>query len=386
MSVEVLYAAFDLVPSPKGASTHITYFTRGLVNAGYKMTLITAGDQALPLEEPYEGARLLRAPTDGDPNFLRRAQAYGQFALAYAQENQPAIAHFRSIWAGFPLISNGKCYFGKSLYEVNGLPSIEMKYHYPGVEETGLVAKLREQEAATLHAADAVICPSRVTADYIRSLRVPPEKVTVIPNGVDTSLFFPTPALEKESITLLYTGTLADWQGLALLVRALPLIESYRPVHLNLVGRGRKRQRKTLTKLAAKLGIADMLTISPPVPHQQLPALIRQADICIAPLGYNDRNVTQGCCPLKVLEYMACGRPIVAANLPVVRELAYGGEEIQLFIPEDEVDLARQISHLIANPDDAAALGRQASQRVQREFTWQRAQTQLRAVYQTLLA
>ena len=383
---KTLYAAFDLVPSPKGASTHITYFTRGLVKAGHKMTLITAGDPNLPLRESYAGADLWRAPSTGEQNFLRRAGVYGQFVLAHLQE-QPAyeVVHVRSIWAGFPIISH----FGaqrpfKLLYEVNGLPSIEMKYHYPALAGSPLLAKLQEQEAATLHAADAIICPSRVTADYIASLRVPRAKITVIPNGVDTALYHAGPAPANEALTLLYTGTLADWQGLDLLVAALPLVEADRPVHLRLVGRGRKRQRKALQKQARKLGVEAQLSIEPPVPHEQLPALIRQADICVAPLGYNDRNVTQGCCPLKVLEYMACGRPTVAANLPVVREIAYADEEIQLFMPEDPVDLARQISVLLAAPEQAAAMGRRAAARIRAEMGWERAVEQLLAVYANL--
>ncbi|MCB8963063.1 MAG: glycosyltransferase family 4 protein [Ardenticatenales bacterium] len=386
MMPKALYAAFDLVPSPKGASTHITYFTRGLVKAGYKMSLITAGDPNLPLQECYEGANLWRVPSTGDQNFLRRAGVYGQFVLAHLQERADyEIVHVRSIWAGFPLVSHfGAARPFKLLYEVNGLPSIEMKYHYEALEGSPLLDKLREQEAATLHAADAIICPSRVTADYIASLRVPREKITVIPNGVDTSLYHPGPAPAAAAYTLLYTGTLADWQGLDVLVAALPLVEADRPVQLKLIGRGRKRQRKALQKQARRLGVEEQLLIEPPIPHEQLPALIRQADLCVAPLGFNDRNVTQGCCPLKVLEYMACGRPTVAANLPVVREIAYADEEIQLFLPEDPVDLARQISQLLAEPERAAAMGRKAAARVRAEMGWDRAVEQLLAVYANL--
>ena len=72
MKPKILYTAFDLVPSPKGASTHITYFARGLVEAGYDLTLITAGDPALPERADYFGATLLRAPTMEEPNRLEK--------------------------------------------------------------------------------------------------------------------------------------------------------------------------------------------------------------------------------------------------------------------------------------------------------------------------
>ena len=104
MPSRVLYAAFDLVPSPKGASTHITYFVRGLVEAGYDTTLITAGDHARPDRESYWGATLLRAPAGDEPHFLKRAMAFGDFALAQAQD-APSFdfIHVRSIWSGWPL-------------------------------------------------------------------------------------------------------------------------------------------------------------------------------------------------------------------------------------------------------------------------------------------
>ena len=70
-----------------------------------------------------------------------------------------------------------------------------------------------------------------------------------------------------------------------------------------------------------------------------MPAIIAQADVCVAPLAYNDRNVTQGCCPIKVIEYMACARPIVAANLPVVRELVRDDVDALLFTPDDPAEL-----------------------------------------------
>jgi glycosyltransferase involved in cell wall biosynthesis len=64
--------------------------------------------------------------------------------------------------------------------------------------------------------------------------------------------------------------------------------------------------------------------------------------VCVAPLALNDRNVTQGCCPIKVIEYMSCARPIVAANLPVVRELVREDIDALLFAPDDAA-IGRQI-------------------------------------------
>lgn len=395
MSLKILYTAFDVVPSSKGASTHITYFTQGLVKAGYEVTLITAGDPTLPECDTYYGATMLRAPLGDDPNFLKRALAFGNYVLDHVAEAGPyAVAHFRSIWSGFRLTEARSRLGYKLLYEVNGLPSIEMKYHYPALRGAPILDKLKEQEIVALHLADAIICPSQVTKAYIASLGAPFSKVTVIPNGIDVELFKPSPhpafetlsqSLRNDLPQLLYIGTLADWQGLETLIAAMPLILAKQAVRLRIMGRGRKRQRKMLEKQVRKLGLAEYVIVEPAVPHAEVPAIIAQADVCVAPLGYNDRNVTQGCCPLKVLEYMACGRPLVASNLPVVRELARADVEALLFTPEDADDLARKILAILDDPALAARLGAKATARAHQQFTWANAQQQLLAVYQSML-
>lgn len=389
MNTRILYTAFDVVPSPKGASTHITYFVRGLVEAGYQVTMITAGEPALPEREPYFGATLLRVPPGEDPNFLKRALDFGRYVLAHVAAAEPyALAHFRSVWSGFPLAEARNRFGYKLLYEVNGLPSIEMKYHYPALAGSPALLKIKEQELAALHLADAVICPSRVTRDYLASLSVPRQKITVIPNGIDPNLFQPQPrplADPSGPATLLYLGTLADWQGLETLIAAMPHVLAERPARLRIVGRGRGRHRKTLAKVIRKSGLEEHITVEPAIPHHDVPGLIAQARVCLAPLSYNDRNVTQGCCPLKVLEYMAGGAPIVAANLPVVRELVRPDTEALLFTPGDPLDLARSILALLADPALAARLGDNAAGRAHQKFTWKAAQKRLLTVYQALL-
>jgi glycosyltransferase involved in cell wall biosynthesis len=383
----VLYTAFDVVPSPKGASTHITYFVRGLVDAGYRVQLITAGDPSLPEQDDYCGAQVRRVPCGDDPNFLQRAVVFGQAVMHHVESSSPYhLVHFRSIWSGLGLVQARPRFGYRTLFEVNGLPSIEIKYHYPALKGSPLLAKIKEQEIVTLLLADAVVCPSAVTRAYLASLGIPREKITVIPNGVDPERFTPQPPPTVADLpTLLYIGTLADWQGLDLLLEAMPAILASQPARLRIVGRGRGRQRKDLLKRVRKLGLAEAVSVEPAVPHHEVPALIAQAAVCLAPLAYNDRNVTQGCCPIKVLEYMASGRPLVAANLPVVRELAREDVDALLFTPDDPADLARCVSALLADPALAQRLAASAARRAGDRFSWRQAQKKLLRVYDGLL-
>ncbi|MFN8412404.1 MAG: glycosyltransferase family 4 protein [Anaerolineales bacterium] len=384
---KILYTAFDIVPSPKGASTHILHNLRGLVNRNFDTHLLTPGDGILPLEDEIEGATVTRVAQDLSQNFLARAMHFGKSVLMHLTLNSGYdVVHFRNIWDGFAITQNKKRFGYKTLFEVNGLPSIELKYHYPGIDPD-LLMKIKEQEIATLHLSDAIICPSNVTRDYIASLGLNRKLVTVIPNGVSASDFSPSPLPVRDGRVpvLLYIGTLADWQGLDIVVNALPKILEKQTIRLQIVGRGRSRQRKMLAKQIRKLGIEEYVTVQSAVPHHEIPALIAEADICVAPLGLNDRNVTQGACPIKVLEYMAAGRPLLASNMPIVRELVREDIDALLFSPNDPDDLARQTLTLLNDFELSTRLAQSAAERALTKFTWHESQKKLIKVYEKLL-
>jgi len=104
MRARILYTAFDIVPSPKGASTHILHFLRGLVNGGYEVHLVTPGDGELPCKDEVEGARVTRVPPLIGENYLARALAFGQEVMRVVASEPPFdFVHYRSIWSGLPL-------------------------------------------------------------------------------------------------------------------------------------------------------------------------------------------------------------------------------------------------------------------------------------------
>jgi glycosyltransferase involved in cell wall biosynthesis len=139
-----------------------------------------------------------------------------------------------------------------------------------------------------------------------------------------------------------------------------------------------------LAKQIRKLGLEEYISLEPAVPHHLVPEAIAQADLCVAPLGMNDRNITQGCCPIKVIEYMSSGRPILASNLPVVRELVREDIDALLFSPDDPLDLARQALAILGDRRLAERLANSAASRARGKFTWSAAQKKLLKVYRDL--
>lgn len=133
-----------------------------------------------------------------------------------------------------------------------------------------------------------------------------------------------------------------------------------------------------------KLGVEGSVLIQPAVPHHEVPALIAESDICLAPLGLNDRNVTQGACPIKVLEYMASSRPLIASNMPIVRELVREDVDGLLFSPDDPEDLARKVLMLLKDVALSKRLADSATQSALTKFTWHESQKKLVKLYKKL--
>src|SRR5260370_173434 len=100
-----------------------------------------------------------------------------------------------------------------------------------------------------------------------------------------------------------------------------------------IVGTGNGREQEALMQLAKTLGVAANVSMSPAIPQVELAECLCAADVMLAPLTLNDRNVVQGCCPLKILEAMSAAVPLIASDLPAVRDLGCNGVHVLLLKP-----------------------------------------------------
>ncbi len=374
----ILYASFDPVPGPKGASRHITALVGGLVAAGHQVDLMAvAGPDAPPT---VAGARLLPFHTAPGGNFLARACAFGEAVLARAELGGYDLWHVRGVWEGLPLALWRDGAGGRTplVWEANGLPSIETPAHFGAVANAPeLLGRLRRQEEVLMRAAERLIVVSPVTASCLAELGADPAKIRVVPNGVDVDAYAGLQAGDRGP-EILYIGTMAPWQGLETLVRALAQLGP--PARLRLVGPPGKGWAGGLRRLAARLGVADRLALQPPVAPEMVPALVARARVCVAPLDGSPRNLVQGCCPLKLLEYMAAGKAVVASAVPPVEALVAHGAEAWLVPPDDPAALAEGLRVVL---DDAALRARlgAAARAKAGTLSWAASNAKVLAVY-----
>lgn len=388
-SAQLAYISFDTVPAPKGAAVHIAAFTQALAQSFGSVDLVTVSStrEVIPEQETWAGVQHTALPAIGD-TLINRVLHFRDRLGQWWQGQRYAAVQIRSIFEGLPIAQRKAQLCDRLIFEVNGLPSIELKYRYPGVaDDRELMQKLLAQEQICLEAADLIVTPSAVTQAHLVSRGISQAKIRVIPNGVDLAIFRDHPShppIEVTNFRLLYFGTLSAWQGVNLAIEALALYRRDFAAELTIVGPNRGQQAMNLKRLAAKLGVADSVNILEPVSQAELVALMHQADAIAAPLTPNDRNLVQGCCPLKVLEGMSTGTPVIASDLPVVRELGENGEHFLLVQPNSAKAIKDAMLQLRSDRALRENLAIAARHRIEELYTWERAGAELVAAYEAL--
>ena len=219
-------------------------------------------------------------------------------------------------------------------------------------------------ERHTWRAADRVLPVTEVLADRIAREGVPRERITVIPNGIQLA-HYPEPAPRPEGgpLTLGFVGFIREWHGMDKVVSALATWGATPPLRLRVVGDG--PARPGLEAQAASLGIADRVSFDGVVDHEAIPGLVAGFDIALQPAAVPYAS------PLKVFEYMAAGRAIVAPDQPNLREVLEDGRTALLFDPDKEGSMWEAIARLAADPALRATLGAAARAEVlRRDLTW----------------
>ncbi len=185
--------------------------------------------------------------------------------------------------------------------------------------------------------------------DYLVSAGVPASKLTVMPNGVNLENFQPRDGKSRELLQKLaipenatvvgFVGVLRMWHGLELLADAFHRLRKTRPdLHLLIAGDG--PIRPDLEAQAALYGLSRHMTITGRVPHTEVPEYISLFDIAVSP------RATFYASPMKILEYMALGVPVVAPDMPNIRDIITDGSDGLLFAPENSVSFADAIARL----------------------------------------
>jgi glycosyltransferase involved in cell wall biosynthesis len=338
----LLIVSFSVCPAPDRHGVQLLNVLKALAPR-YQVDVLTLRNGALPFHERFMKTRMLRVPV-GAGTLAEKVEAFRRAIRRQLEGEEYEVVHLRSAWGGRAVLAGSS---GKLVYEIARSTEGE-----PRAADAALSQALAAEEQLCLERADLVLVPTEAGRAHLQA-RGLGERVAVVPPGVDVDHFDWEPAVDDDGVPrVLYAGQIAAGRGVRTLVRAVGMVRRRRPVKLVLAGSVEEAFAPQLEQALGRAGLGpgDVERLGP-IEHDDMPRVMALATICVAPQAPDEAIRPLSGFPSKLLEYMACRRPVVAPRRSAVQEIVSEGESGLLFAPGDEQDLARAISRLV---DDVA--------------------------------
>jgi glycosyltransferase involved in cell wall biosynthesis len=353
----------------KGCSIHVQEVIRALAPYGAQIDLFaTRFDGDRPADLALRHIHRLPALPKGDiATRERTARAInGDLKAALEQAGPFDVVYERySLWS-FAGMEYARAIGAAGLLEVNA-PLIDEQAHHRGLADRAGAERVAQQVFA---AASALLAVSAEVAAYLERYPATRGRVHVVPNGVNPDRFPADLAgARTDSVgpfTVGFVGSLKPWHGLPVLVRAFAELHQRDPnSRLLLVGDGPERATIAAELVAANL--SDTARFTGAVAPTSVPELLGCMDVAVAPYPQDSSFYFS---PLKVYEYMAAGRAVVASRVGQLATLIQDGVNGLLCPPGDPAALAGALDRLRRQPALRARLACTGRTAVLRDHTW----------------
>ena len=228
--------------------------------------------------------------------------------------------------------------------------------------------------------ANAIITVSNANKERLTALGLPEDKIIVIPNGIELSMFnntISTLRVHEAGIQIVWVGRMVEVKGLVYLFSAMRIIVSgYPHSKLTLIGDGPLKDK--LERLAAALSLNKHITFIGYVKNTEVPQYLKEADIFVL------SSLSEGF-PVVIPEAMAAGKPIVASNVGGIPDAVTEGVTGFLVAPENAAQLAEKLIYLIEHPEVRVSMGKSGRKKVEERFTWGKIAGRISEIYKNLL-
>src|SRR3954452_19923236 len=275
------------------------------------------------------------------------------------------------------------------VYDVRGFPEMSWATR-PGGSESELYRLRQEAETACAAAADAMITLSETMRNELTGRGIEPERISVVPQIVDTERFSPRPGSEElarsyglaNRAVIGSVTPLTDYEGIDDLLRAVERARSERPeIAVLIVGEG--AYRPALEELTRELDLAESVIFAGRIEQERVPDHYALLDLFAIPR--RDLEVCRAVTPLKPFEALAMEIPVLASDLPALSEIIERSAGGRTVAPGSEAGLAEAMLELSADASARTQLGRSGREYVVANHTSEHAGEALRAALAPLV-
>ena len=386
--MRVLHVLHHSLPVLSGYSIRSDNIVRAQHALGIQVAFVTAAQQAADDARPFQPsetiggvpcwrtrephASALRVPLVREWRLMHALES--EAAAAIASFNPDVVHGHSPVLVGLPALRAARAARIPFVYEVRDLwenASVDLGKWSP---RSPMYRAARAADGYVLRQADAVV----TICESLRSELAPrtgqPSKVLVVDNGVDIAAFegkrSPS-AGDRWNLAgkrvLAYVGTFKPYEGLELLVQAVPEIIRREPdAHLLIAGAG--EQDSILRALVARMGLQRAVTFAGALPHKEVAHAYQAAQVMVYPRVLT--LTTALTTPLKPLEAMLMKRAVIVSDIPPMRELVKDGDTGLVFKAGDTGDLAAKCVAVLQSADLRERLGENARAWVVRERGW----------------
>jgi len=295
---------------------------------------------------------------------------YASEVFYYGREIFEQIKLFKpDVIVGFSILNT---YIAMKLAKRYNIPFVYylIDAQHTQIPETILKPLGKFIESMIVQNADRILVINDELAKYAIRLGGSPKKIHVLRAGIDYSRFNPNIdgknirvkyGIQEDEVVLFFMGWLYTFSGLKEVANSL--ISHYGGEKIRLMSLGKGDLYDELVKMKNQLG--DKLILINWQPYYKVPEYIAAADICLLP-AYNN-EVMRHIVPIKMYEYMACGKPVIATRLPgIMKEFGEGNGVIYVKNPEDVLG---KVVELVNKKEQIKELGMKATKYVQR-YNW----------------
>lgn len=220
--------------------------------------------------------------------------------------------------------------------------------------------------------------------DYCVDIGINSNKIDIIPCGAEVNIFNKnvdcSDVIRKYELEgfniIMYTGSLYKAFGISDLIDAIYLVlKKHKNTKLVLVGNYIQRDMDEFIGKIGKYGIKDNVIFVELQPYSEIPKFINASDICVNP--FPGSLICRAGSPVKVFEYMLCGKPVVHSDLECVEDVVIDGKTGLLYEADNVQELANKINILIESPELRKQLGDASEKLILEKYTWDKLGNQL---------